>query len=189
MSTAINVLIVEDSQDDEDLLVHGLRRAGFAPKWKRVETISDFLAELESAPDIILSDYSMPQFNGLHAARLLQESGLDIPFILISGTVGEDVAVEAMKQGATDYLLKDRIARLGPAVKQALEKGHLRAERKRTEEKIRNQLRELQRWHEAMLGREGRILELKREVNELLAQLKQPPRYAEPPPHESSATT
>jgi chromosome segregation ATPase len=74
-------------------------------------------------------------------------------------------------------------------VKQALEKGHLRAERKRTEEKIRNQLRELQRWHEAMLGREGRILELKREVNELLAQLKQPPRYAEPPPHESTATT
>ena len=131
-------MIVEDSPDDADLLVAELRRAGFDPKWKRVETEPDFLAEIKKAPDIILSDYSMPQFTGLRAAELLQASGLNIPFILISGTVGEDVAVEAMKHGATDYLLKDRIARLGQAVERALEQKRLLSERKQAEEALRN---------------------------------------------------
>jgi hypothetical protein len=117
----INILIVEDSQDYADLLVREMRREGFDPKWKRVETEPDFLAELKKLPDIILSDYSMPQFSGLRAAQLVKESGVGIPFILISGTVGEDVAVEAMKHGATDFLLKDRIGRLGPAVSRALQ--------------------------------------------------------------------
>src|SRR5471032_1215639 len=121
MNTTINILIVEDSQDFTDLLVRELRHAGVDPKWKRVETEPDFLAELKKSPDIILSDYSMPQFSGLRAAQLTQESGLEIPFILISGTVGEDTAVEAMKHGATDFLLKDRIGRLGPAVTRALQ--------------------------------------------------------------------
>ncbi len=89
MATAINILIVEDSQDDEELLVRELRRAGFAPQWIRVQTEPDFLAELKKLPDIILSDYSMPQFTGLRAAELLQKSGLNIPFILISGTMGK----------------------------------------------------------------------------------------------------
>ena len=84
-----------------------------------------------------------------------------------------------MKRGVTDYFLKDRIARLGSAVEHALEQKHLRDERIRADEEIKNQLQELQRWHEAMLGREDRVLELKREVNELLARLKQPPRYDE----------
>lgn len=137
MATPINILIVEDSQDDADLIVRELRRAGFEPKWKRVETEVDFLAEIKNCPDIILSDYSMPQFSGLRAAELLQQSGLNIPFILISGTVGEDVAVEAMKHGATDYLLKDRIARLGSAVQHALNEKQLRDDRKRAEEKLR----------------------------------------------------
>ena len=121
----------------------------------------------------------MPQFDGLAAAKLLRERGLNIPFILISGTVGEDVAVEAMKHGANDYLLKDRIARLGAAVEQALEQKRLRDERKRAEEEIKNHMRELQEWHEATLGREDRIIELKREVNEVLARYEQPPRYAD----------
>jgi two-component system, cell cycle sensor histidine kinase and response regulator CckA len=132
MATPLNILIVEDSPDDADLMLHELRREGFDPKWKRVETECDFLAGIKTLPDIVLSDYSMPQFTGLRAAELLQQSGLNIPFILISGTVGEDVAVEAMKHGATDYLLKDRIARLGPAVKRALEEKQLREEREGT---------------------------------------------------------
>ena len=137
MATPMNILIVEDSPDDADLLVAELRRAGFDPKWKRVETEPDFLAELERKPDLILSDYSLPQFNGLLAAELVKASGLDIPFILISGTVGEDTAVEAMKRGATDYLLKDRIARLGPAVERALEQKRLRRQRRQAEESLR----------------------------------------------------
>ncbi len=136
MATPLNVLMVEDSQDDAELAFAELRRAGFDPKWKRVETEPDFLAEIKKSPDIILSDYSMPEFSGLRAAKLLQESGLNIPFILISGTVGEEVAVEAMKHGATDYLLKDRIVRLGSAVKRALLEVQERAERKRLEEQF-----------------------------------------------------
>lgn len=133
MKKPLNLLIAEDSQNDAEIVIQELRRAGFNPKWIRVETEPDFLAELKKSPDIILSDYSMPKFNGLRAAQLAKESGLDIPFILISGTVGEDAAVEAMKRGATDYLLKDRITRLGMAVEQALEQKRLRAERKQVE--------------------------------------------------------
>ena len=137
ISTAINILIVEDLQDDADMVLAELRKSGFDPKWKRVETEPDFLDEIKNLPDVILSDYSMPQFNGLRAAELLQKSGLDIPFILISGTVGEDVAVAAMKHGATDYLLKDRIARLGIAVEHALEQKRLRDESNRVEDERR----------------------------------------------------
>jgi len=136
MNTTINVLIVEDSQDDVDLLVCELRRAGFVPDWKRVETEPDFLAEIKNLPDLILSDYAMPEFSGLRAAELLQKSGLNIPFILISGTVGEDVAVEAMQHGATDYLLKDRIGRLGIAVERALEQSRRRNEHDQAEEAL-----------------------------------------------------
>ena len=136
MPGPLNILIVEDVQYDADLVVAQLQSAGYDLLWKRVETEPDFLAEIKKLPDIILSDYHMPQFTGLKAVELLRKSGLDIPFILISGTVGEDIAVEAMRRGATDYLLKDRIARLGVAVEQALEKKRLRHERKREQESL-----------------------------------------------------
>jgi len=151
MSTPLQILIVEDSQDDAELMVAELRRADFDPRWKRVETEPDFLAELAKIPDLILSDYSMPEFSGLRAAELVKASGLNIPFILISGTVGEDVAVAAMKHGATDYLLKDRIVRLGKAVERALEERRLREERQRTE----TALAQLHRRHELILNSVG----------------------------------
>src|ERR1022692_1919418 len=136
MATPLNILIVEDSPDDADMVVAELRRAGFAPKWKRVETELDFLAEIKNSPDIILSDYSMPQFNGLRAAELLRKYEWDIPFILISGAVGEETAVEAMKRGAADYLLKDRLARLGQALEHALEQKRLREDHKRMQKQL-----------------------------------------------------
>ena len=137
MAVPLKILIAEDLPDDADLIIAHLRRAGFEPVATRVETEAEFLAELRNLPDIILSDYSMPRFSGLRAAQLTQQSGLNIPFILISGTVGEDAAVEAMKHGATDYLLKDRIVRLCPAIERALEQKRLREERRRTAEKLR----------------------------------------------------
>jgi two-component system cell cycle sensor histidine kinase/response regulator CckA len=136
MATSLNILIVEDSPNDADLVLFELRRAGYTPRWKRVETESDFLAELKKLPDIVLSDYSLPQFSGLRAAELLQKSGLNIPFILISGTVGEDAAVEAMKLGAADYLLKDRLVRLAQSVERALEQKRLGDERNRTQKEL-----------------------------------------------------
>jgi CheY-like chemotaxis protein len=139
MNTPLKVLIAEDSPDDADLIVAQLRRDGYDPTWVRVEKETDFLAQLETLPDIVLSDYAMPQFSGVRAAQLTRESGLNVPFILISGTVGEDAAVNAMQHGATDYLLKDRIVRLGPAVERALEQKRLEKERLRTAEELRRQ--------------------------------------------------
>ncbi len=298
MKQPLRVLIVEDNDADVQLLLANLRAAGFQPEWSRVETDREFRAEIAKQPDLILSDYSMPEFDGLRAAQILQASGRDIPFILISGTLGEEIAVTAMRHGVTDYLLKDRTARLGEAVIQALAQRRLRGEQKQAEAALQlfrtlidqssdgievidpetgrfldvnetscrrlgysreellnlrvadvevepldsvawrknvaeirvldfkvlhlrqkrkdgstfpveiyarflkldreyllasvrditerrkaeleseSQLEELKRWHEVLLGREDRVLELKREVNELLARLHEPGRYS-----------
>lgn len=131
MNDHLRVLILEDSPDDADLMVLRLEEAGFTPDWKRVQTQRDFLAALTDSPDLILADYHLPGFTGVEALRLLNERGLDIPFILVSGKVGEDMAVEAMRNGAADYLLKDRLARLGEATCHALEQQELRQEKQR----------------------------------------------------------
>jgi PAS domain S-box-containing protein len=128
MGRPLHVLIVEDSPLDAELVIRELRRSGFDPAWERVDTEEGFLAKLGPGLDIILSDFQLPQFNGLRALELLQERKLGIPFILISGTIGEDTAVDAMKRGAADYLLKDRLARLEPAIQHALEQSRLRRE-------------------------------------------------------------
>lgn len=137
MTQTLRVLIVEDNPNDAELVLRELRRTGFDLDWHRVETAQDYLDRLQPDLDIILSDYDMPEFNGPRALELLKQSGMDIPFIIISGTIGEDVAVEVMKQGATDYLLKDRLARLSLSIKHALEKGRLRKERAKAEDELR----------------------------------------------------
>ncbi len=126
MPIPLRILILEDNAADTELVLHELRHAEFDPDWQRVDSKADFLAALNPAFDAIIADYSLPQFDGLRALKLVQERHLDIPFILVSGTIGEEVAVDAMKQGAADYLLKDRLARLGPAVARALEQKQLR---------------------------------------------------------------
>jgi signal transduction histidine kinase/DNA-binding response OmpR family regulator len=112
----LRVLILEDSPNDADLAIHQLRESGFELDWHRVDTETDFLAGLRETPDIILADYSLPQFDALRALCLLQAQGVDIPLVLVSGTIGEEVAVEAMKAGARDYIMKSNLVRLGPAV-------------------------------------------------------------------------
>eukprot|EP01031_Cornospumella_fuschlensis_P051866 gene51866-63421_t len=119
------------------MVVRELRRAGYHPHWTCVQTKEDFLAQVGPELDLILSDYDMPGFSGPEALELLQERCLTIPFIIISGTIGEDVAVEVMKLGATDYLLKDRLMRLGLAAGHAIDKAKSRRER----DQIREQLR------------------------------------------------
>ncbi len=131
--TPIRVLILEDSRSDAALMVDALRRAGFDPKWERVEDEPAFAARLAPELDLILSDYNLPTYSGLQAIRLVRSRGLDIPFILVSGSIGEDYAVEAMRAGADDYLLKDRMARLGPAIHTALERRRLRDAKERAE--------------------------------------------------------
>ncbi|MDB6166788.1 MAG: hypothetical protein JWQ83_1928, partial [Lacunisphaera sp.] len=137
MPQPLRVLMVEDNPADADLALLALRDAGFEPTWERVDTEAAYLARLDGKLDLVLSDFAMPQFNGIRALELLQQSGLDVPFILVSGTIGEDIAVEAIRKGATDYLLKDRLARLGPAVTHALAETKLRGERRQAEESLR----------------------------------------------------
>jgi PAS domain S-box-containing protein len=129
LATPLHVLYVEDEPNDVTLLEHELRRSGFAPSGQRVESREAFLAHLDPKLDVILTDFTMPNFNGLEALRLMKESKLDVPFIFVSGTIGEDNAVAAMQEGAADYLIKDRLMRLGSAIKQALERRRLRAEK------------------------------------------------------------
>lgn len=143
MAIPLRVLILEDRPSDAELVLHELRRAGFEPEWERVDTEADYLDRLDPALDLVLADYSLPQFDGLSALRLLQERELDIPFIIVSGTIGEDLAVGAMKEGAADYLLKDRLARLGPAVAHALEQKRLHDEKQKAEEALRKREQQL----------------------------------------------
>ena len=131
MSTPLHALIVEDRAADAKLVARELERAGFDPKWKRVETEEQYVSLLEAAPEVIVADYTMPKFGAMRALEVLQKKGLDIPFIIVSGSIGEDVAVEAMRHGAADYLRKDRLGRLGPAVNNALEQSRSRKESKR----------------------------------------------------------
>jgi PAS domain S-box-containing protein len=130
-------LILEDRGSDVELMLHELRQAEFDVDWRRVETEADYLAHLDPTWDVILADYSLPQFTALRALHILQERGLDIPFIVITGSISEEVAVECVLQGAADYLLKDRLARLGQAIEQALERKRLRTERRQAEETLR----------------------------------------------------
>lgn len=144
----LNVLIVEDQESDTELMVAELRRAGFDPNWRRVDTEAEYVRLLDAtdgpSADIVLSDYNLPGFTGMRALQLLRDRNPDMPFILISGTVGEDVAVEVMKQGATDYLLKDRLTRLGLAVEQALDRKALRSDKRDAEEQALRRLERLE---------------------------------------------
>ena len=132
-SAALTVLILEDQPDDAELIVGALRHDGLACTWQRVETPEDYLAALATPPNIILADYHLPRFDAPRALALLQDSGLDIPFIVVTGTVGEEEAVACIKQGAADYLLKDRLGRLGSAVRHALAEQRLRAEKRQAD--------------------------------------------------------
>ncbi len=137
MSRLLHVLIAEDSENDAMLLVRELRQGGYEPAFARVETREAMLAKLKQKDwDIVFADYTMPQFNAFEALRLLQETGLDLPFIIVSGTIGEDRATLAMKAGAHDYILKDNMNRLVPAVERELREAKNRRERKQAEKTI-----------------------------------------------------
>jgi len=133
----LRVLIVEDSEDDTELLLQELRRGDYDPIHARVETAEAMTSALSTHTwDIVFSDFSMPRFNAFSALTLLDSSGLDIPFIIVSGTIGEDRAVTAMKAGAHDYILKGNLKRLLPAVERELREAQMRQERRQADETI-----------------------------------------------------
>jgi PAS domain S-box-containing protein/putative nucleotidyltransferase with HDIG domain len=137
MPTKLKVMILEDRAADAELVLHELRRAGYEPDWTRVETEREFRVQLDQPWDIILVDYKLPEFSGTRALELLRESDSATPLIIVSGTIGEENAVAALKAGANDYIMKDRLARLGPAVDRELREAAARLGRKRAEQALR----------------------------------------------------
>jgi signal transduction histidine kinase len=150
LNGSLRVLLVEDSEDDAKLLELALRHGGYRVQCERVEGPEAMCGALRREPwDIVISDYVMPRFSGLDALKLMQSEGLDIPFILVSGHIGEELAVAAMKAGASDYVMKDRLARLTPAVARELRESASRRARRASEEALRESERRLKQALEA----------------------------------------
>lgn len=144
MVKSLNILIVEDSEDDALLLTRELRRGGYDPVYERVDDPEGMKTALRRHPwDLVVSDYVMPKFSGLAALAMLRESGLDIPFIIVSGNIGEDIAVGAMRAGAHDYIIKGSLARLNPAVERELREAGLRHERNKMDDQLKDTRRRL----------------------------------------------
>jgi signal transduction histidine kinase len=135
----LKVLIVEDSEEDADLIILELKRGGFEPNFRRVDNPEEMAEALRDRDwELVLSDFSMPRFSVTEALSMVQARGLDIPFVIVSATIGEEAAVEAMKAGAHDYILKHRLSRLVPAVNRELRESAVRVERRNLEEQLRH---------------------------------------------------
>ncbi|HET8902320.1 MAG TPA: PAS domain-containing protein, partial [Holophagaceae bacterium] len=138
MSDPLRLLLVEDSEDDALLLKRELEKGGFAPEIRRVETAEAYGQALdEGGWDLVIGDYVLPAFGGQEALKILRRRDPDLPFIIVSGVVGEDVAVETMKAGANDYLLKHNLTRLAPAVRRELNERQARREHRLAEQALR----------------------------------------------------
>ena len=142
----LRVLLVEDNPDDAELVLRELRREGFDITSEVVQTPEDFIRQVRAHPyQIILADYNLPQWKGIEALDTLRREGLDIPLILVSGALGDVNAVECIKQGATDYVLKDSLARLAVSVRRALAEKRLRDQRQQAEKDLARKVEELAR--------------------------------------------
>ena len=125
----VRILMVEDFEDDTLLALRALRRGGFEVTHRRVQTAAELTVALaEGQWDAVLADYNLPGFNGMRALEIFRSAGLDIPFIVVSGTIGEETAVDMMKAGASDYVMKHNLARLAPALDRELKEAQRRAE-------------------------------------------------------------
>jgi two-component system cell cycle sensor histidine kinase/response regulator CckA len=134
----LRLLLVEDTEDDTLLILRELRRCGYVPEWERVQDASTMRKALAGGTwDLILSDWSMPQFTALDAIGILKETGFDIPLILVSGTIGDEAAVAALRGGATDFIRKDKLSRLAPAIDRELREVKAREARRRAEDDVR----------------------------------------------------
>jgi signal transduction histidine kinase len=139
----VRILHLEDAELDHQLLLAHLRRGGLEPSMRRVDTEAEYLAALGHPWDAVLSDYNLPGFSGLVALELLRERDTLMPFILVSGEIGEDTAVEAMRNGASDYLLKSNLARLVPALIHAIEACETQRARQRADQELAQSRRRL----------------------------------------------
>ena len=143
MKSPVRILMIEDSPLDAELAAAELNKSGLDYEVERVQDRESFRAKMQVyCPDLILSDYSLPGFDGNGALTIAQELCPDVPFLFLSGAMGEEVAIESLKRGATDYVLKQKLERLAPAVRRALTEAHQRLERKKAEEELTRKARE-----------------------------------------------
>jgi two-component system sensor histidine kinase UhpB len=172
MKKDIRILMVEDDHADAELTKFALRKGGLSFSLSRVDTKDDYIKQLEQdPPELILSDYSMPGFNGQDALDIALQKCPETPFIFVTGTMGEEVAIETLKSGATDYVLKTRLSRLIPAVNRALREASERADHRKAEEQLREshqQLRALSVYLQSV--REEERTRIAREVHDELGQ-------------------
>ncbi len=172
MKKGIHILMVEDDIADAELTKHALRQGGLEFTFQRVDSREEFLREMgNTLPDVVLSDSALPSFDGKTALSLVQEGWPHIPFIFVTGTMGEEAAIETLKGGATDYVLKTHLSRLIPAVHRALREADERSERRRAEERLRDsheQLRALSVYLQYV--REEERTRIAREVHDELGQ-------------------
>lgn len=144
MNKTLRILILEDRASDAELMEDELKEAGLNFVANRVATRADFISQLsEYSPDLILSDYNLPGFSGKAALGIVAEQYADIPFIFVSGALGEELAVELLKKGATDYILKNNLLRLAPSVRRALNEAVERNVRRKAEEGLKQSESEL----------------------------------------------
>jgi signal transduction histidine kinase len=172
MKKDIKILMLEDDAADAELTKFALRKGGLNFSVTRVETKEEYIRQLEEQlPELILSDYSLPGFNGHDALEIAQQTRPETPFVFVTGTMGEEVAIETLKSGATDYVLKTRLSRLMPAVTRALREAAERAQHRRAEEQLREshkQLRALSVYLQSV--REEERTRIAREVHDELGQ-------------------
>jgi signal transduction histidine kinase len=166
----LRVLIVDDSLPDAGLLLHQLRRDGFEPTSQRVDNALELRAALaEREWDVVLCDFSMPGFSGPEALQLVRASGKDIPFILVTGTIGEEAAVGMMKAGAQDFLLKDHASRLGPAIRRELREAQGRRQQRRDAQARIESQRKLEAANRHLRQLSGKIMQVQERERELLS--------------------
>jgi len=166
------ILILEDMQTDAELLENELRKGKLRFVSKQVMTREDFINALDNfAPDIILSDYNLPQFDGLAALEIAKEKYPDIPFIFVSGAMGDELAVETLKKGAVDYVLKDKMIKLMPAIERAFRDVE-------TANKLKDKVSDLEKLLSSMVGRELKMIELKKNIAELKEQISALPKQS-----------
>ncbi|MGI8607762.1 MAG: putative bifunctional diguanylate cyclase/phosphodiesterase [Candidatus Dormibacteria bacterium] len=170
---ALRVLMLEDRATDAELVVHEMRRGGYDPMVTRVDDEVSYQAALDASWDLVLADFNLPAYDAVSALREMNRRHLDLPFIIVSGSIGEDVAVAAVREGAADYLLKDRLGRLGAAVDHALAQKVLRDERAKVDRELKESQERFRRVFEegavgmAIVGSDYRFLD----VNDALCQM------------------
>jgi len=164
----VGILLVEDNEDDAFFILTELKKGGIAHVTRCVSQKEEFISALqEFKPDLVLSDYKLPEFAEMEPLLLVRERSLDIPFILVTGALGEELSVEIMKEGATDYILKDRLFRLVPLVKRALREAEERRRRREADELLKKQHEQLQRQNVALRESEERFRQLAENIREV----------------------